>query len=182
MNNQAGIFEGNSKTPNSTRSLLGLLCLNFYIHFGSCPPGRCMFHVTEAGHANLCGVVGCFRGEKPPLRDVGPLEQSQRDHRRPLAQPKHLQRLKKNKGLRKPRFASLFAVPNHTSTNQATTPLKSSIAVSLFGYEPAHPRDPKSDGLLTGASQRKQFTGSRGALGRTLAVARVVGTLSMGVC
>ena len=26
-----------------------------------------MFHVSEAGHATLCGVVGCFRGEKPPF-------------------------------------------------------------------------------------------------------------------
>ena len=26
--------------------------------------------VTEAGHANLGGVVGFFRGEKPPLREV----------------------------------------------------------------------------------------------------------------
>ena len=23
--------------------------------------------LTEAGHANLCDVVGCFRGEKPPF-------------------------------------------------------------------------------------------------------------------
>ena len=29
MNHQAGIFKGNSKTPNSTRNRLGLLCLNF---------------------------------------------------------------------------------------------------------------------------------------------------------
>ena len=36
------------------------------------PPGRGMFHITEAGHANLCGVVACLRGEKPPLREVGP--------------------------------------------------------------------------------------------------------------
>ena len=54
-----------------------------------CPPGHGMFHViTEAGHANLCGVVGCFRGEKPPLREVGSPEQSRRHLRRPLAQPR----------------------------------------------------------------------------------------------
>ena len=44
-----------------------------------CPPGRGTFHVTEAGHANLCGVVGRFRGEKPPLREVGSPESSRGD-------------------------------------------------------------------------------------------------------
>ena len=47
-----------------------------------------MFHVCEAGHATLCGVVGCFRGEKPPLREVRPREQSQHALRRPLAKPR----------------------------------------------------------------------------------------------
>ena len=43
-----------------------------------CPPERGMFHVTEPGPTKLCGVVGCFRGEKPPLREVGPPGRSQR--------------------------------------------------------------------------------------------------------
>ena len=38
-----------------------------------------MFHVPEAGHAILCGVVGCFRREKPRLREVGRPEQPQRE-------------------------------------------------------------------------------------------------------
>ena len=45
-----------------------------------------MFHVTEEGRTNLCGGVGSFRGEKMPLREVGPPERSHRDLRRPSAQ------------------------------------------------------------------------------------------------
>ena len=80
VNHQAGIFNKNSKTQDSTINpkSFGLLC----------PPGLAMSHVTEAVHAYLCGVVGCLRGEKPPLRKVGPPEQSQRDLRRRLARPR----------------------------------------------------------------------------------------------
>ena len=61
----------------------------YYSIRGVCPPGRGMFHVlAKTGHTNLCGVVGCFRGEKPPLREVGSPEQSRRHLRRPLAQPR----------------------------------------------------------------------------------------------
>ena len=105
-NHQPGILKANSKTPNLA-SLLGLLCLNFEMfNLGVCPPERGMFHVTEASHANMCGVFSCFRGEKMPPPEVGPPEQSQRDLRRPLAQPRPSAVPEKNRGRRKPGFSS----------------------------------------------------------------------------
>ena len=68
-----------------------------------CSPGSGMSHVTEAGNAYLCVVFGCFRGEKPPLRLGGPPEQSQRDFRRTLAQPRRSAAPpKKNKAVANP--------------------------------------------------------------------------------
>ena len=51
-----------------------------------CPLGHGICHVTEASHAILYGVVGCFRGEEPPLRELGQSEQPQGDLRMPLSQ------------------------------------------------------------------------------------------------
>ena len=81
-----------------------------FFKLGVCPTGLGMFPVTEAGHSNLCGIVGFLRGEKPPLREVGPPEQSQCDLRRPLASPDRLRRLEKNQGRRKPTFSGLMHI------------------------------------------------------------------------
>ena len=152
MNHQAGIFNKNSKTPDSTINpkSFGLLC----------PPGLAMSHVTEAVHAYLCGVVGCLRGEKPPLRKVGPPEPSQRDLRKPSARPRPSTTPQKKSRPSQTQFFIPLCLPNHTSTNRVTTSLRSSIAVSPsllpargFGAAPAHPRDPKSDSLLAGAGK-----------------------------
>ena len=111
-----------------------------------------MFHVSEAGHATLCGVVGCFRGEKPQLREVGPPEQSQCDLRRPLAQPRPSVAPQNKSRPSQTHFSIPLCLPNYTSTNHVTSSLGSSIATSPsllpawgFGAAPAHPRDPKSD-------------------------------------
>ena len=115
-----------------------------------------MFHVTEAGGANFHGVVGCFRGEKPPLWEVGPPEQSRRDLRKPLVRPR-LSTAPQKSRTTQTQFFSLLCLPNHTSTNQVTTSLRRSVAVSPsllpawgFGAAPAHPRYPRSDSLLAG--------------------------------
>ena len=119
-----------------------------------------MFHVSEAGHATLCGVVGCFRGEKPQLREVGPPEQSQCDLRRPLAQPRPSVAPQNKSRPSQTHFSIPLCLPNYTSTNHVTSSLGSSIATSPsllpawgFGAAPAHPRDPKSDSLLPGAGK-----------------------------
>ena len=119
-----------------------------------------MLHVTEAGHAKLCVVVGCFRGEKPPLREVGPPEQPQRDLRRPSAQPTSSAGSKQRTRPSQTQFFIPPCLPNHTSINQVTTSLRRLIAVSPslipargVGSAPAQPRYPKSDTLLAGASQ-----------------------------
>ena len=104
MNHQSGIFKTNSKIPNSIRSLARLLCHNFIFSLGVCLLEYGMFHVTEAGYADLCGVVTCFRGGKPSSREMGPPEQSQRDLRRPLAQPRPFAAPQKIKAVANPVF------------------------------------------------------------------------------
>ena len=126
VNHQAGIFNANSKTSNSIKVFKDFFCLNFNIQYGSCPPGRGMFYLTAAGHASLWSVVGCFRGEKPPLREVGPTEQSQRDLR-PLAQPTSRPSAAP-KTISRPPHTQFFipvCLPNHTSANQVPTSLRS---------------------------------------------------------
>ena len=96
------------------------------------------------------------------MRDVGPPEQSHRDLRRPLVQPRpSAAPLKKSKPSQT-QFVVLLCLPNHTSTKPVTTSLTSSIAVSPsllpvwgFGSALAQPRDPKSDSLagLAGAGE-----------------------------
>ena len=118
-----------------------------------------MFHVSEAGHATLCGVVGCFRGEKPPLREVGPPEQSQRDLRRPGTQPRPSATLKKKiKSVANPVFhTSLPPKPlKHTTSRRSSIAVSPSLLPACgLGAAPARPRDPNSDGLLLIAGAAK---------------------------
>ena len=139
-----------------------------------------MFHVTEAGHANMYSVVGCLRGEKPPLREVGPPEQSQRDLRRPLEEPRPYAAPNNKPRPSQTQYSIHLRIQNHTSTNHITTSLRTSIAVSPslvpawgFGAALAHRRDAKSDSLA-GAGKNLLPVRSRGAPWRTLAVARLV--------
>ena len=74
-----------------------------------CPLGHGICHVTEASHAILYGVVGCFRGEEPPLRELGQSEQPQGDLRMPLSQARPSAAPQTNRGRRKPVFSSLVA-------------------------------------------------------------------------
>ena len=99
-------------------------------NLGVSPPGRGTFHVTGAGRANLCGVVGCFRGEKPPLPEVGPPEQSQRDLRRPLAQSRPNAAPQKKLSPSQPSFPSLFA--SQTTRRAPTTSRLRSKVRSLY--------------------------------------------------
>ena len=120
-----------------------------------CPPEHGKFHViTEAGNENLCGVVGCFSGEKPPSREVGPPEQSQRNLPRAFAQPRPAAAPKKNRDRRKHGFLYLFSSQTTRAPSLTRSRLRSEVR-SLFprrccpargsGATPAHPRDLKSD-------------------------------------
>ena len=80
--------------------------------------------------------------------------------------------LKKTKWPSQTQLFIPLCFPSHTSTDQVTNSLRSSIAVSSpllaawgFGAAPANARDPKSNAPDVG----------RGAPGRTRAVARLVG-------
>ena len=119
-----------------------------------------MSHETEANHANICLVVDCFRGEIHQSREAGPPERPQPEARRPLAQSRPPTAPQKNSRPSQTQFFIPLCLPNHTSTDQVTTSLRSSIAVSAsllaawgFGAAPAHPRDPKSDSLLSDAGK-----------------------------
>ena len=84
------VFRGNSKTPNSTRSLSGLLCSIYFLNLVSLSNSTWLFHETEANHAYVCLVVDCFRGEIHQSRNAGPPERPQRETQRPLAQSRPL--------------------------------------------------------------------------------------------
>ena len=83
VNNQAGIFKGNSKIMEV---FFRLLCSISSFNLRVCPTRRGIFHETEANHANLCLVVNCFRGEIHQSREAGPPARPQHVARRPLAQ------------------------------------------------------------------------------------------------
>ena len=105
VNHQADIFTvENTKFNKISFGTSSHFSWFFYSTWEFCPTGHGIFHVTEAGYANLYGVVACLKGEKPPLRGAGPPEQSQRDLRRSLAQLNRLRRLKNDRGRRKPSF------------------------------------------------------------------------------
>ena len=124
------------------------------------PTRRGMFHETKANHANLCLVVDCFRGEiherqghwsGRSARPDAPLEQ-----RRPPLAPKKKTRSSQTQ------FSIPLCLPNHMSTDQVTTSLRRSIAISGsllaawgFGAALAHPRHLKSDSLLSDAGQTR---------------------------
>ena len=118
----------------------------FHSIWGVCPTRRVLSYDTEANHANICLVVDCFRGEIHQSREAGPSERPQPEARRPLAQSRPPTAPQKNS---RPSQAQFFIplFPNHTSTDQVTTSLRSSIAVSRsllatwgFWAAPAHPR------------------------------------------
>ena len=148
MNHQAGILtfdSNNTKKTNSTRSLLGLILL-LLVLFDSGSLSKSTWHVpdTEASHANLSRAVDCFTGEIHHSRETEPPEQPQREVRRSLAQSGSSAAPQK---ISRPRQAQFFIRPclgNHTSTDQVTNSLRSSIAVSPsllptwgFGAAPA---------------------------------------------
>ena len=62
VNIQACIVDRNSNASNLT-SIFGLFVRFLRSIWGVCPTRRGVFHETEANQANLCRVVGCFRGE-----------------------------------------------------------------------------------------------------------------------
>ena len=154
MNHQAGILriirksqiqQKRSKKILSGSNLVG----NRNSIWGVCPPRHGLFCVTEAGHANWCHVVGELRGEKPPLREVGPPEQPQRGFRRSLAQRRPPATLRNNRDRRKPSFSSpCTSKVTRPTTTYMMTSLRSSTAISPSlppvsggGVVPAHPRD-----------------------------------------
>ena len=152
VNHEAGIVE-RKKNKSSARSLFGLLCCTYLFNLGSLTR-RGMFHETEANHANLRLVVDCFGGAIHQSREAGPPYWPQPEARRSLFRshrknrPRRLEKIKVVAN--KTQFFIPLCLPNHTSTNQVTTSLKSSIAVSPsplpawgFGAAPAHPRDSK---------------------------------------
>ena len=119
-----------------------------------------MSHETEANHANICHVIDCFRGEIHQSRGAGPPERPQPEGRRPPAQNKPPTAPQKKSRPSQNQFLIPLCLPNQTSTDQVTTSLRSSIAVSAsllaawrFGAAPDHPRDPKSDSLLSNAGK-----------------------------
>ena len=106
-----------------------------------------MFHETEANFANLRFV---FRGEIHQPREAGPPERPQCEARWPLAQRRPPTGPQKTR-TSQTRFFIARCLLNHTSTNQVTTSLRSSIAVSpsllpawSFGAAPAHLRGPRA--------------------------------------
>ena len=116
--------------------------------WGGCASRREMFHVTEAGHANWRRVVGRLTGEKPPLREVGPPEQLQRDLRMPLAQPRPPATHRKQSRPPQTHFFVALHLESCTTNHHITTSLKCSTAMSPSllpvwgdGAAPAYPRD-----------------------------------------
>ena len=68
VNHQAATFKGNSKTPNSTKSLYELLCLNTNFQFGSLSTWtRHVPRNRRRARKVVHRVVGCLRGEQAPL-------------------------------------------------------------------------------------------------------------------
>ena len=153
MNNQAGILRIITSTRNQIQQSKKTLSRSHLVENrnsirGVCPPCHGMFYVTEAGHANRCHVVGRLRGEKPPLREVGPLEQPQRGLQRSLAQRRPPATLRIQSRSRQIKFFVALHLESYTTNYYMTTSLRSSTAifpsllpVSGSGVAPAHPRD-----------------------------------------
>ena len=138
-------FDSNkTKKTNSSRSLLGLILLFVSFNLGSLSNSTWHLPETEASRATLSRVVGCFTGETHHSRETGPPEQPQREVRRPLAQSRPSAAPQKLTRPSQTQFFIPLCLANHTSTDQVTTSLISSIAVSLsllpewgFGAAPA---------------------------------------------
>ena len=160
VNHRAGIFKASSKTPNSKIGLLGLLCLNFNIQSGSL--STWMWHVPRS----RSGPRQFVRCRRLP-QEARSSQYERQDHRSSRSAASEssqhsldqLRRLKNIKAVANPFFMP-SQVPKHTSTNQVTTSIRSSIAVSPsllpawgFGASPTHSRDPKRDSLLAGAGK-----------------------------
>ena len=102
----------------------------FHSIWGVCPTRRVLSYDTEANHANICLIVDCFRGEIHQSREAGPSERPQPEARRPLAQSRPPTAPQKNSRPSRTQFFIPVCLPNHTSTDQVTTSLTRSIAVS----------------------------------------------------
>ena len=130
VDHQSGILTFDSNKTNSSRSLSGLLLLFVLFDLGSLSNSTGHVPKTEASHANLSRVIGCFTGEIHHSRQRGSPEQPQREVRRPLAQSRSPAAPQK---CTRPSHTQIF-IPlchvNHTSTDHVTTSLRSSIAVS----------------------------------------------------
>ena len=129
----------------------------------------------------LCGVVGCFRSEKPSFREVGPPEQSQSDLRRSLAQPRPSAVLQNKPRMPQTHFFVALHFQRQGRNHHITTSLRFSIGASPsllpawdFGVAPEHPSDPKSDSLPAGTGKSNLLQAS-GAPGMKRADARFVG-------
>ena len=154
MNNQAGVFKGNSNRSNQQEVLLDLFVRFLRSTWGVGPTRHGVFHETEANHANLCLVADSFRAEIHQYREAGPPEQPHHEARRPLAQSRPPTAPKKNQGLSQTQLFIFLCLLNHASTDQATTSFRSSMLVAWgFGAALAHPRNPKSNSLLSGADK-----------------------------
>ena len=135
-----------------------------------------MFCETEANHANLC-LVDCFRGKIHQSREARPPERPQREARRPLSSTENTadgayQETRPSQT----QFFTPLCVPNHASTNQVTTSLKSSIAVSLLGRRKPTQEISRAIASYPSRCRLNESAAGRGAPGRTRAVARLAGS------
>ena len=148
VNHQAGVlaFDSNKtrEKTNSTRSLLGLPLLFLIFIFWSLYNSTWHAPEIEASHANLSRVVDCFTGGIHHSRETRPPGQPQREFRRPRAQSRPSAAPPKITKPSQTQFFIPLCLANHTSTDQVTTSLRSSIAVSPsllpawgFGAAPA---------------------------------------------
>ena len=152
MNHEAGVLRIFTKNQiqQMSRKILSRsnLVENRNSIWGVCAPGHGMFYVTEAGHATWCNIVGRLRGEKPPLREVGPPQQPQRGLRRSLAQRRPPAKLRKQSRPPQTQFFVALRLESYTTNYHMMTSLRNSTAippsllpVSGGGAAPAHPRD-----------------------------------------
>ena len=117
--------------------------------------------MTEANHAAASSTASEARSEARSINiEAGPPERPQSEARRPLAQSRPPTAPQKKSRLSQTQFFIPLCLPNHTSTDEVTASLRSSIAVSRsllaawgFGAAPAHPRHSKSDSLLSDAGK-----------------------------
>ena len=132
---QADIFKRNKK-PKFNKIFYAW---TYFPHIFCCrsingvyPPGRGMFHVAEASHANLRCVIDCLLGEKPSLREVGPTDQSQRDLRRPLAQPRPSVAPKQVSSPPQTKYFVAQHLRRHVSIHHISTSLRTSIGRARY--------------------------------------------------